>query len=117
MVQRKLPGKEWESVARREAGGLWERAEIEEIKLDTSRPEHEVVVLLRDLSRPECLFGWRAHAVDPEDSEAFEPGPRYGLKDAAEIHAMVVAVNLEEDVLAVGYSFPKDCSPDGVNRF
>ena len=116
-VQRKLPGREWESVKRRETDCFWRRAEIEEIGLDTSRSEHEVVVLLRDLTRPECLFGWRAPAVAPEDSESFEPTPRYGLEDAAESHAMVVAVNLEEDVLATGYGFPKDCSPDRVTWF
>ena len=100
MVSRELPGRDWECVRRREANCSWRRAEIE---LDTSRPEDEVVVLLRDLARPECLFGWRAPAVDLHDSEVLEPAPRYGLKDAAEIHATIFAVNLEEDVLAVGY--------------
>ena len=73
-----------------------------------------MVVLLRDLARPECLCGWRAPAVVPYDSEVFEPAPRYGLKGAADIYATIVAVNLDEDVLAVGHGFPKDRSPNRV---
>ena len=61
-----------------------------------------MVVLLRDLTRPECLFRWSAPAVDPQHDKFFEPAPRYCLKEAAEIHAMIVAVNLEKDLLAIG---------------
>jgi hypothetical protein len=67
---------------------------VESIRLNVSGPEHEVVVLLRDLTRPECLFGWRAPVVAPEDGESFEPAPHYGLHNAAEMPAMIVAVNL-----------------------
>jgi hypothetical protein len=90
---------------------------VESVRLDASGPDHEIVVLLRDLTRPECQFGWRATAVAPEHDEFFEPTPRYGLKDAAENHAMIVAVNLEEDLLAIGYGLPKDCSSSGINWF
>ena len=72
------------------------------VRLDASGPEHEVVVLLRDLTRPEYLFGWSTPAVDPQHHKFFELAPRYCLKEAAEIHAMIVAVNLEKDLLAIG---------------
>ena len=97
--------------------GREQHAVVESVRLDASGPEHEVVVLLRDLTRPECLLGRRAPAVAPEDDKFFEPLPQYGLKDAAEIHAMVAAVNLEEDLLATGYGLPKDCSSSIVTWF
>ncbi|QIN79269.1 hypothetical protein GBA65_12910 [Rubrobacter marinus] len=37
---------------------IWQGIGAEEIYLDTSAPWHEAVVLGRDLSRLECLFGW-----------------------------------------------------------
>jgi len=44
-------------------------------------------------------------------------GPNVSLKDAAEMDATVVWANLEEDVLAIGYGFPRDCSPNSVTWF
>ena len=97
-----------------EVSYLYQIVEIEEIRLDASAREHEVVVLLRDLKRPECLFGWRAPAVEPG---VFENGLYKNTKDAAESHAMVLSVNLEEDILAIGYGLPKDCSPSDITWF
>ena len=36
-------------VQKRELNYLWEVIEIEEVKQDTSGPEHEIVILFRDL--------------------------------------------------------------------
>ena len=91
--------------------------EIQEIKPDTSESEHEIVVLLRDLKRPECLFGWRTPAVDWYDFESDWLNDERNLKDAAEIYATIIQANLQEDILADGYGLPLDCSPDGINWF
>lgn len=101
-------------VTRGKVSYLYQVIKIEEIRLDTSAPEHEVVVLLRDLERPECLFGWRAPAVEPGIFENFW---YKNIKDAAESHALVVSVNLEEEVLAIGYGLPKNCSTEVINWF
>ena len=101
-----------------EVSYLYRVIEIEEIYLDTSEPEHEAVVLLRDLGRPGCLFWWRAPAVESGDLEdelgraAFRD-----IKDAAESHAIVIPVNLDEDVLAIGHGLPKGCSPGAITWF
>lgn len=62
----------------------WKGIEVEEVRLDLSASEHEVVVLLRDFRRPECLFGWRAHSVEPgglENGWVLEPeGRRRNLR-------------------------------------
>jgi hypothetical protein len=44
---------------------------VEDIRLDTSVPEHMVEILFRDDARPECLFGWRYPATEA-DSDALE---------------------------------------------
>lgn len=97
-----------------EAKYLYRVIEIEEIRLDPSAREHEVVVLLRDLKRPECLFGWRAPAVE---SGVFENNCYKNVKDAAESHAFVLSINLEEYVLAIDHGLPKYCSPGTVTWF
>ena len=75
------------------------------------------MVLLRDLCRPRCLFGWRASVVDLYDFESDRLEDDRDLKDAAEMHAFVLYANLVESVLAVGHGLPKDCSPDGITWF
>ena len=94
----------------------WRGLEVEEVRLDTSIPEHEAVVLLRDLKRPECLFGWRAEAVEPGVFEnnlyLYE-----AVKDAAESHAMVVSVNLEGDLDITRFPKRRACSPGSIAWF
>lgn len=77
----------WIRVNPREANEFWRRVEIEEIRLDGSGPESEAVVLLRDRTRPECLFGWRAPAWPGETDQV---GPNVSLKNVAEMDATVV---------------------------
>ena len=43
---------------------LWDHIEAEEVTLDTSGPEHEIVILLRDLARPRSLFEHQIEAVE-----------------------------------------------------
>ena len=54
-------------MSARELSYFWRHVEIEEIRLDTSGPKSEAVVLMRDLMRRECLFGWRRSASWPGD--------------------------------------------------
>ncbi len=49
---------------RREMDSLWDHIEAEEVTLDTSGPEHEIVILLRDLARPRSLFEHQIEAVE-----------------------------------------------------
>lgn len=123
-LRRKLDPDSWEAYAKRpegwarvdarETNDFWRRVEIEEIRLDDSGPESEAVVLMRDRTRPECLFGWKAPAWAGMSGQI---GPNVSLKDAAEMDATVAWANLDEDVLAIGYGFPKDCSPTGITWF
>ncbi len=96
----------WVRVDAREAYGFWRRVEIQEIRLDDSRPRSEAVVLMRDRKRPECLFGWRGPAW-PGVSDRI--GPNVGLQGAAEMDAT--------DVLVIGYGFPEDCFPSSITWF
>ncbi len=63
---------------RREVDSLWE---VIGITLDTSEQGHEIVILLRDLARPRCLFEHRVEAVESfgDSSLPIEP----------EIHATI----------------------------
>ena len=89
---------------------------MEEVRFNASAPEHEAVVLLRDLKRPECLFAWRTPAVEPG---AFEEDWAWSsrVKDAAEIYAEIVSVNLEEDLVSTNFPRRRACSPGAVTWF
>jgi hypothetical protein len=47
------------------------KIQVEDVRLDTSRPEHMLEILFRDDARPQCLFGWRFPATEA-DSDALE---------------------------------------------
>ncbi len=87
-------------------GGKEQCVRVESVELDVSGQEHEVVIMMRDLKRPECLFGRRVPAVEP-DTDLMYP----------ESWATVVWANLEGDLQAIGYGLPRDCSADGINWF
>lgn len=38
-------------------------------------------------------------------------------KGSPDLTATVILANLEEDILAVGYGLPQDCTPGRINRF
>lgn len=92
---------------------IWKGIGVEEVRLDTSALEHEVVVLLRDLKRPECLFGWRAPAVEPGVFEN-DLYVHRTLQNAAEIHAMIISVNLEEDLHLTSFPRRRACVPGRI---
>ncbi len=59
-----------------------------------------VVVLYRDLRRPERLFGWRMEATEAED----EP----------EIWTTIVWANFREHVIGTPHGLPAECSDGGI---
>ncbi len=59
------PGGQAENLERR--GETHKGVRVEEVRLDDSGPEREIVVLFRDPGRPECLFGYRIEALETPD--------------------------------------------------
>jgi len=51
--------------------GTGSRVVVEEVGQEDSSDEGMVVVLYRDLRRPECLFGWRMGAMSPGTSRTY----------------------------------------------
>jgi hypothetical protein len=84
-----------------------DRIVVEDVYLDEADSEHVLVVLLRDESRPGCLFGYR-WPLEPEWSADPLQDPYFP--------AMLTAVNLRE-TLAGGPGLPEDCNPDGITWF
>ena len=75
------PGGQTESLERPTAthGGV----RVEEVRLDASGPEHEIVLLFRDLARSRCLFGYRIEALEAPDVLHERSNPYPDLVSAA----------------------------------
>lgn len=89
-----------------EATGPGDTIQIEDVRLDTSEPEHRIIVTLRDLDRAECLFGFEMEAIEWRQP-GYEP---YFL--GPEIWTTIVWANLQERI--VGKPLPADCSPGEI---
>ena len=81
---------------------------IEDVRLEDSADGGRVVITFRDPGRPGCLFGREEDAVGPP--EPWEDPYR----DAPEGWAELVAINLQEDIEAVGSGLPRKCGPGSV---
>lgn len=98
-----------------ERGG---RIRIEDVRLDTSGTLHQVHILFRETSRPDCLFGYWAEAVEYEE-EKFSEDPivldteegYWGPEDWA---STILVTNFEEQVEAVGLGLPPDCDTERI---
>ncbi|HET7480902.1 MAG TPA: hypothetical protein VFJ72_15465 [Rubrobacteraceae bacterium] len=90
----------------------YRKIQVEDVRLDESKPEHELIILFRDLTRPECLFGFNMEAVErgqligPDDAHTFYTT----LEDAAQGWTIVVWANFQERI--IGEPLPTDCLPD-----
>jgi hypothetical protein len=84
--------------------GTGSRVVVEEVRLEDSSSEGMVVVLYRDLRRPECLFGWRMEAMEPEEEPEMEP----------ELWTTIVWANFLEHVIGTPYGLPAKCSEEGI---
>jgi hypothetical protein len=80
--------------------GTGSRVVVEEVRLGDPSDGGMVVVLYRDLRRPECLFGWRMEAMEPEDE--------------TEIWATIVWANFLEHVIGTPHGLPAECSGKGI---
>lgn len=114
MVRRKLDPTNWVGYERRADGSFvnvpvenvfGDGIEVEDIRVDTSVPGHNLVVLVRALGRPDCSFGFRFGV--------FEDWGEEGLWDP-EGYATVIWANVDEKINALGYGLPKDCLPNDV---
>jgi hypothetical protein len=78
------------------------RIRVEDVRIDTFKGERDVVILFRDLDRPECLFGfaWGLMGV-LEDDEYFD--------------ATICWANFDETLYAADLGLPEECSPEGIN--
>ena len=75
---------------------------VEDVRIKPSTEGRAVVILFRDLNRPECLFGYAWDHLET-------------MADDAEIDATIAWANWEEEIYAAGYGLPKECSPEGIN--
>lgn len=98
-----------------ERGG---RIRIEDVRLDTSGTLHQVHILFRETSRPECLFGYWAGTVEDEEEKSSEDPivldveeGYWGPEDWA---STIVITHFEEQVDAVGLGLPPDCDPKSI---
>jgi hypothetical protein len=57
-----------------------------------------IIVLYRDLRRPECLFGWSREAQEAEEPE---------------IWTTIVWANFHEHVIGSPYGLPAECRKEG----
>jgi hypothetical protein len=95
------------------------RIVVEDVRLEKSEWPHRVHILFREESRPRCLFGFTALAVekgrdaDPTSGTIdIDPSLRYSEpEDWANIFVITL---FEEQVEALGYGLPEDCDPEGV---
>jgi len=91
----------------RKVGRPEERVFVEDVRLDAAGPEHALIVLLRDGSRPGCLFGWR-WPMGPEWSDASLEDPYFP--------AMIATANLGESLIG-GPGLPRECDPETITWF
>lgn len=92
---------------------------VEDVRLERSEWPHRVHILFREESRPRCLFGFTAHAVekgwDPDPtSDTIVIDPSLGYSELEEWASIFVAVGFIEQVEALGYGLPEECDPEGI---
>ncbi len=90
---------------------------IEDIRLDTSGPLHQVHILFRDPSRPECLFGYWAEAAEQEAeplTDLIVLSPSKGCWVPEDWASTILVTNFEEQVEAIGLGLPPDCDTEGI---
>jgi hypothetical protein len=115
-VRRTLDPSNWVRQER-DSNGYWvtlpmgnvfgEGIDVAEVRLDIVGADHALVVLIRDLARPECLFGFQFRAVEVWGQ------PQEELLDP-KTYATVIWANVDEEIHAIGYGLPKDCSSDDI---
>jgi hypothetical protein len=83
-----------------------EKIRVEDVRLDTSEPDHKVVILLRNLDRPECVFWFDMEAV-----EWHEPGYDSHSLDT-DTWVTIVSANFRERIIS--QALAEECSPGEI---
>ena len=112
-VLRKLRQELVERESLLERGGY---IRIEDVRLDTSDPLHQVHIFFREVVRPECLFGYWFEAVEWE-KESEDPivlNPQEGYWNPEHWAGTTIVTNFEEQVDAAGFGLPPHCDPEGI---
>lgn len=95
------------------------RIVVEEVRLEAGEPEEgdSVVILFREVRRPQCIFGFRTYAREPTP-----PGALEWQKDVwddpdgegPQVDADMIAARLREEVEAADIGLPMNCDPTGI---
>ena len=73
---------------------------VEDVRIEyCSDGQAVIIVLYRDLRRPECLFGWSREAREAEEPE---------------IWTTIVWANFHEHVIGSPYGLPAECRQEGI---
>ncbi|MGB3632773.1 MAG: hypothetical protein WA982_01905 [Rubrobacteraceae bacterium] len=92
---------------------------VEDVRLEKSEWPHQVHILFREESRPRCLFGLTALALekgwdaDPT-SDTIDIDPSRGYLGPEEWASIFVVTRFMEQVEALGYGLPEDCDPEVI---
>ena len=86
--------------------GPGENIRVEDVRLRRVEPDHKVIILLRNLDRPECVFGFDMEAV-----EWHEPGQDPHSLDP-NIWVTIVSANFRER--SISQVLPEECSPGEI---
>ena len=92
---------------------------VEDVRLEKSEWPHRVHILFREESRPRCLFGFTALAVEKgrdaePTSDTIDIDPSLGYSEPEEWANIFVVTRFEEQMEALGYGLPEDCDPEGI---
>lgn len=95
------------------------RIVVEDVRLEKSEWPHRVHILFREESRPRCLFGFTALAVEKgrdanPTSDTIDIDPSLGYSEPEDWANIFVVTLFEEQVEALGYGLPEECDPEGV---
>lgn len=100
--------------------GPWKRRiVVEEVRLEAGEPEESdlVVILFREVRRPQCIFGFRTYAREPTPPGALvwqknEWDDPEGL--GPQTDADMIVARLREEVEAADIGSPMNCDPTGI---
>jgi hypothetical protein len=95
------------------------RIVVEEVRLEAVEPEagDSVVILFREIRRPQCLFGFLTRARESSTPGAFEwqrnvwDNPE---GEGPQVDADMIAARLREEVEAADIGLPEKCDATGI---
>ncbi|CAN5842373.1 hypothetical protein BH23ACT11_BH23ACT11_06360 [soil metagenome] len=91
---------------------------IDDVRLDKSGSLHQIHILFREESRPECVFGFRMAAVEDTAeplAETIVLSPMRGFWGPEDWAGLIIATHFEDQVEDPDLGLPFDCDPGIVN--